>query len=128
MAASFARAEGASEVFLTDVKFDAALKRAAEQKKVVVIDFFTTWCGPCKLLDRTTWKDEKVIALLKEKAVPVKFDAEKEVALAERFKIEGYPTIIVLKPDGSVLAKFLGYREAKEFISEFNNALAGKSS
>lgn len=128
MAASLAQAEEHSEAFLTGVTYDAALKKAAEQKKIVFIDFYTTWCGPCKALDRTTWQDAKVISLLREKAVCLKIDAEKEDALAQRFKLEGYPTLLMIKPDGSVIHRMLGYRDAAGFISEFNDALAGKTS
>jgi thiol:disulfide interchange protein len=117
-----------SEPFLAHVTLDAALKKAAEQKKIVLVDFYTTWCGPCQALDRTTWKDPKVVALLKEKAICLKIDAEKEEALAQRFKVEGYPTILLLDAHGSLIKGFLGYRDASTFLSEFKDALGGKTS
>ncbi len=115
-------------MFSTGATFEAALKKAAEQKKIVLIDFFTTWCGPCKTLDRTTWQDAKVISLVGEKAIALKIDAEKDVRLAQRYQVDAYPTILLLKPDGSIIDRLVGYRDAAKFISEFNAALAGKTS
>ncbi len=114
--------------FFRDLTFDAALKQAGEQKRIVFVDFFTTWCGPCKMLDRTTWQDDAVAALLREKTIPLKIDAEKETALARRYEIEAYPTLLLVKPDGKVLDRLVGYRNATTFISEFKDALAGKTS
>lgn len=108
--------------------FDAAAQAAAAEGKLVFIDFFTTWCEPCKRLDATTWSDTAVAGLLGEKTVPLKLDAEKELDLAMRFKIEAYPTLLLLKPDGTEVDRLIGFREAPKFIEEFNAALAGKNS
>ena len=66
-----------------DLGFEAALAEAKKAERVVFVDFYTTRCGPCKMLDRSTWKDEGVIKFLNEKTVALKIDAEKEVELAK---------------------------------------------
>ena len=116
----------ASELF-HNLSFEAACQKAAHEQKLVFIDFYTTWCGPCKMLDQTTWKDPSVIRLLREKTFALKIDAEKEVALAKRYGIEAYPTLLLLDPDGKERDRMVGYREAKPFIQDFNSALAGKN-
>jgi thiol-disulfide isomerase/thioredoxin len=120
------RAESLS--IFSDTTFDAALKQAETEKKVVLIDFFTTWCGPCKMLDKTTWTDAKVATLLAEKAVALKIDAEKESTLAEKYDVKAYPTVLILKADGTIVDRLVGYRPPETFISDFNAALAGKTS
>jgi thiol-disulfide isomerase/thioredoxin len=110
------------------LSFDAAAQAATAEGKLVFIDFFTTWCEPCKRLDATTWSDPAVARLLGEKTVPLKLDAEKERDLATRFKIEAYPTLLLLKPDGTEVDRLIGFREAPKFIEEFTAALAGRNS
>jgi thiol-disulfide isomerase/thioredoxin len=110
-----------------DLSFDAALAEAGKSGRIVLIDFCTTWCAPCKKLDQTTWKDEKVRAWLAEKTVALKLDAEKEVALAKRYSVQGYPTILFLKSDATPIDRIVGYRSPEAFLSEASDALAGKT-
>jgi thiol:disulfide interchange protein len=117
-----------SAVPFRPLAFDAAAQAATAEGKLVFIDFFTTWCEPCKRLDATTWSDPAVARLLGEKTVPLKLDAEKERDLATRFKIEAYPTLLLLKPDGTEVDRLIGFREAPKFIEEFTAALAGRNS
>jgi thiol:disulfide interchange protein len=70
-----------AELFV-DLKVEAACKQAAKENKLVLIDFYTTWCSPCKLLDKTTWTDQEVIKQVSDKAVALRIDAEKEAGLA----------------------------------------------
>ena len=66
----------------SDLSFEAASKEAGQMGKIVLVDFYTTWCGPCKMLDKTTWTDAEVIKLLKQKTVALRLDAEKETNLS----------------------------------------------
>lgn len=112
----------------SNLSFEAASKQAAQTGKIVLVDFYTTWCGPCKLLDKTTWTDAAVIQLLEQKTVALRIDAEKEAALSKRYKIEAYPSVLLIKPDGTEIDRLVGYKEPKAFIEDFNAALGGKDS
>jgi thiol-disulfide isomerase/thioredoxin len=121
----------ASSIFaapFSDQSFEAASKEAARTGKIVLVDFYTTWCGPCKLLDKNTWTDAAVIQLLEQKTVALRIDAEKETALSKRYKIEAYPSVLLIKPDGTEIDRLVGYREPKVFMADFNAALGGKDS
>lgn len=104
---------------------EAALRAAQAEQKVVMIDFFTTWCGPCKKLDQVTWKDAGVQAWLAEKTVALKIDAEKESGLAKKYAVRAYPSLVFLASDGKELGRIVGYRDPKQFLKEAPDALAG---
>lgn len=106
--------------------FDEACASAEKEGKVVFIDFFTTWCPPCKKLDAVTWKDAEVVRWLGEKTVALKRDAEEEEELAERFQLEAYPTLVFVRPDRSELGRLVGFHEPAKFLSAAADALAGK--
>lgn len=112
----------------SDLSFEGACKEAAQTHKLVLVDFYTTWCGPCKMLDKNTWTDAAVIQMLEQKTVALRIDAEKEAALSKRYKIEAYPSVLLIHPDGTELDRLVGYRDPKSFLADFNAALAGKDS
>jgi thiol-disulfide isomerase/thioredoxin len=116
-----------AEAPFQDLSFDQALAAAKKGGKVVMIDFFTTWCQPCKRLDSVTWKDPEVQKWLGETAVALKIDAEKEVQLAQRFGVVSYPTITFVKADGQKIDAIIGFKPPQEFLSIAKDLLAGKS-
>ena len=109
--------------------FEEACAAASREGKIVLIDFYTTWCEPCKRLDAQTWSDPGVGELVDPKAIALKLDAEKEGReLARRFKISAYPTVLLLKPDGTELDRLVGFLEPAAFSQNFRLALEGKNS
>jgi thiol:disulfide interchange protein len=111
----------------TNLSFDAALKEAGKEHKVVLVDFYATWCEPCKLMDKDTWSDSGVTKLVQEKAVSVHVDVEKEADLARRYNIEAIPNILLLKPDGTQIDHLTGYLNPQQFTAALNEALKGKT-
>ena len=110
----------ADELFV-DSDYASAQAQAKAKDKLVMIDFKAEWCGPCKVLDRTTWKDENVIESVKEKAIAIKVDVDQHRDLAAHFSIRSIPTIIFLDSDGNEVKRFIGYRDADRFLEEFNS-------
>ena len=106
--------------------FDKACKQAQADQKIVFIDFYTTWCAPCKILDNTTFKDEQVIRWLTEHTVAIKVDAEKQVELAKKYRIDSYPTLVFVKPDGTEMDRIGGVIPSEAFLAEAAEILTGK--
>jgi thiol-disulfide isomerase/thioredoxin len=125
-AAAMARAD---EGPFRDVTLDRARQAAIDGgKRLVLVDFYTVWCGPCKKLDQTTWKDQQVRDWLSSEAICLKVDAEKDVPLAEKYRINVYPTVLLLRPDGTEIDRLVGYRDAQTFLADARDALAGNDS
>lgn len=122
--ASLARAHALSP--FAPVPFRAACEQAAAEHKLVFIDFYTIWCGPCKELEDSTWTDGAVIDLLHGTTIALRIDAEQECGLATRYHVNTYPTLLLLKPDGTEVGRIVGYREPAKFVEEFNSSLVGK--
>jgi len=102
-----------------------AKQLAKESGKLVMVDFKAEWCGPCKMLDRTTWSDGNVIESVKEKAVAIKIDVDENGDLASKYRIRSLPTIMFLDEEGKEIHRFIGYRDASGFLKELGRV--GKS-
>jgi len=84
----------------------------------VFIDFYTTWCSYCKQLDETTLSDPRVQEKLARSYITVKIDADKNSDLASKYGIYGYPTIIILNPDGQEIKRIEGYVDANTLLNQ----------
>ena len=119
-----------SDVRFHDLGFDEALERAAAEEKVVFVDFFTTWCLPCKEMDETTFKDPDVAAWLAENTVALKIDAEASEtneALAGRYGVRSFPNYVFISTNGDVMDRITGKRLPSEFIKDGEGVLRGES-
>lgn len=116
-----------AEVHFKELSFDAAKKQAVKEKKKVMIDFYTDWCGWCKVLDRKTYSDEEVGKTADANFISIKIDAEKGegIALAKQYKISGYPTILFFSADGQELDRVVGYQDAGHFQRSMTLAANG---
>lgn len=114
--------------------FDEAQKLALSQKKHVLIDFTgSDWCGYCIRLDRDVFAKpdfkefgEKSLVLLeidfpKGKPQPPELVKQNE-SLGRKFKVEGYPTLVLLSPEGKEVKRWVGGGEA--FFSELKAAVS----
>ena len=100
-----------------------ALARAGSEKKLVMVDFYTDWCGWCRRLDQNTLSDSKVQQAL-EAFVSVRLNAEKDGRdAAERFNVDGYPTILFLDAKGGEVGRIPGYLEPGPFLAELEDII-----
>ena len=101
-----------------EFSFEEALSWSDRTGRPVVVDFFTTWCGPCKTLDRTTWRDPDVVRWLTEKTIALKIDADQQKELARSYRLKGYPTVIVLDSKGREKHRLLGLPPIQDFAQK----------
>ena len=93
--------------------FDAKIA----ENKLTVVDFYTTWCGPCKRMEPFI----KEVKAENSDINVLQVDAEAYMEISQRYNLEGYPTLIFFK-GGQVVDRALGYMD-KEGIMQFVNRL-----
>lgn len=106
---------------------EAALKKAKKKSKMVMIDFTATWCGPCHKMTMDTFSQKNVQKFLKEKAVCIKVDIDKNKALAKKFNVTAIPTIVFVDAGGNEQGRVRGYRGPEQFIPAVKEALKPKT-
>jgi thiol-disulfide isomerase/thioredoxin len=105
--------------------FDEGLRAAEVTGKLMMVDFYTTWCGPCKQMDKETFATDR----FKKKAedfVLVKLDAEVEVGLAKKYDVKAYPTVKFIDKNGHKVHEFVGYGGIDHVLGEMDKAKSAK--
>lgn len=103
--------------------FEAALQRAGKEKKLVMVFFYTDWCGWCRRMDQSTFADARVQAQL-ARLVPVRLNAEGNGrAEAARFRVNSFPVIAFLDATGRQVARIPGFLPAPAFLEELGDVL-----
>ncbi len=118
------------------VSFEEAIALQKKAPKKIMMDVYTNWCGPCKMLDRNTFHNTDVVNYVNEHFYAVKFNAEgnetvsydgktftnpgykPELAnrrngvheLSRYFQVQAYPTVVFLDEDGKIIAPIKGYQ------------------
>ena len=111
------------------------------KKKKVIVDVYTPWCGPCKMMDKKTFSDPDIIATMNNDFYPVKFNAEgpdpitfkgkdytnpgynpakarrrnTQHQLSPFFAVRGYPSVVILDDGLKVVDKVTGFRNPDQF-------------
>ena len=101
------------------------LAQAEKEDKLVFVDAYTVWCGPCKKMARDVFPQKEVGEFYNEKFINVQMDMEKGAGLsfAEKYNVKVYPTLLFVAGDGSLVHRSAGYKDSPEFIELGNNAL-----
>lgn len=108
-----------AEVHFKDIAFKEALTLAKKQHKIVMVDFYTTWCGWCKKLDRDVYATDDVGAYADSNIISLKLNAEagEGAELARDCKLQGFPTIIFYDTDGAEIQRQVGYQGPSDFLA-----------
>lgn len=120
-----AEGDGSSGGIAWSKAFTRAVRQAKTSKKLVMVDFYTDWCGWCKELDKTTYKDKKIIRLTKTTFIPIKINAEKEgQKAAAKYGVRSYPMILFVDGDGAVAGRIGGFAPAAPFAAQMEKIAA----
>jgi len=101
-----------------DSDFATILAKAKSEKKIVFLDAYAAWCGPCKLMEKNVFTDKTVADYYNKNFINAHFDMEKGEGpnLASKYGIRSYPTLLFLNGEGEIVGKELGYIKTEEFL------------
>ena len=106
------------------IDFEEALDQAKEQDKLIFIDFYTEWCGPCKKLAAGPFKEQANGDFYNQNFISLKLDAEKEgKEAAARYKVTAYPTMLFVNGDGDIVHMGVGVTKGYDMIAFGEEAL-----
>lgn len=105
--------------------WEEILGKARQERKLVFVDAFTTWCPPCKAMNRNTFPKPEVGEFFGEHFINYKFDMEKGEgpAFGSKYGVIAYPTMFFINFNGDVVHKIMGYHGPKELVAEGRAAL-----
>jgi len=119
------------------IGFDQAKARAAQEDRILIIDFSTEWCKWCKVMLAKTYADPQVVKAIEGRFIAVPIDGEssekitylgKTITQSDftlEMKVEGFPTTIFMDHKGKVLEKRAGYIDAPNFLRILNYFSSG---
>lgn len=88
---------------------DATFERAAKEKKFVIVSLQSWWCPWCHAMNRDTWANADVRAVLKDHFIPVYVDQDSRPDISQRYDRWGWPATIIFGPDGTEIVKLRGF-------------------
>jgi len=96
---------------------DSVFAQARQQHRFVLLDLEAVWCHWCHVMAETTYKDPKVVALLRAKYLTVRADEDARPDLSNRYEDYGWPATVVFDSEGHEIIKRQGYLPPEEFAS-----------
>lgn len=107
-------------ILFTDLSFDDAREKAKEDGKLLFVDCYTSWCGPCKMMSRQVFTQKAIGEFFNEHFVNLKVDMEKGEgpALQDKYGVKAYPTMMLLDGEGRIVYKILGGADARAFMEK----------
>jgi thiol-disulfide isomerase/thioredoxin len=118
--ASLAKAQDRSIEFEKDKTLAEVLAKAKSENKLVFIDAYTTWCGPCKWMAKNMFTNNEIADYFNSNFINAKFDMEKGegIDMAKKYEVFCYPNLLFLDGDGNLVHRTAGAaQEVQQYIT-----------
>ncbi len=111
--------------FRNNLSYEEVFKVAKQEGKLVFLDFYTDWCGPCKAMAKNEFTKPKVGEYMNRHFVNVQINGEKGEGptLIEKYQLTGYPTMFVLDADKNIIMTIHSYKDGEELVRLIDNKL-----
>ncbi len=111
-----------------EADWSKALAEAKKQNKMIFLDAYASWCGPCKMLKKNTFPNKDAGDFFNKNFINVAIDMEKGdgPSLGEKFRVTAYPTLIIADAEGNILTYTQGYISPKQLIEFGQHGLSQK--
>ncbi len=112
------------------------LQEAQKQRRPIFVDVYAEWCGPCKMLERSTFPNPDLGAYTTKHYIAYRLDGEKGEGprIANQYRVRAYPTMLFLDPSGKELGRQVGFVDAptllrimQNYYSTFDKSRSDKS-
>lgn len=102
-----------------------ALQKARADEKLIFVDAFASWCGPCKRMAAQTFPDPRVGEFFNANFINMKIDMEKpeNADFAKKYPVQSYPTLLFIDADGKIVLKEIGAKDVVQLIESGRKAL-----
>lgn len=112
-------------------------QKAKAELKYIFVDAYTTWCGPCKMMDKNVYVDDNVGQFFNDKFISVKVQMDRTTkdneeirswyedadAVSKQYHVDAYPSFIFLNLKGEIVHKATGFKPVHQFIEIAKAAL-----
>lgn len=133
-------AQSKTELFNSEVNIDKALELANKNNKTIFIDCYTTWCGPCKQMEKVIFPNDTIREFLNANFECFRLQMDEtpndskyvqaQYKLADSinklYRITSYPTFLFISPQGQLRHKATGYKDVVNFMKTANTALVSE--
>lgn len=133
-----AQFENKGIVWTDKLNWQQVKEKAKKENKYIFLDIYTTWCAPCKLMEKQTYISDTIGQFFNDKFISVKVQMDKTSkddewiknwysaadSIASEYRIRSYPTYVFLSPLGKPVHKDHGFKQVKEFLEVGKIAVA----
>lgn len=104
-------------VFLED-DWEKAMQNAKQSGKLIFVDVYADWCGPCRQLKKTSFKDPKTATFFNEHFINLSLNIEKGMGpdLGARWNVRALPTLLIADSNGKLLSQTIGFLSAGKLL------------
>ncbi len=109
-----------AEIEFKTMTLAEAQSLASSSGKLIFIDCYTSWCGPCKWMTANSFNNEEVAKIYNGNFINLKVDMEKDADradIAAKYEVKVYPTLLFINAKGDLVRKEIGAKEANALMT-----------